>query len=338
MQKVVLTGATSSIGIAIIEKCIENNIEVLAIANRGSSNIKKIRKHSLVTIVEASLDELSPERFGNDNSLELAEANNEVCSGDLLKEKYKGAAFIHLAWASTGGDAARNLLVPQAMNIKYSLDAVDLAESLGCSVFVGAGSQAEYGRKNENLTEETKENPETAYGMAKLCAGQMTRLACQQKGIRHIWPRILSAYGPNCPDRTVVNYSLIELINDNSPKLTGCQQIWDFIYIDDVAKALLLLADKGVDGQIYVIGSGISKELKEYLIEMRQLLIEYKGKAVKELDLGANPYGPNTVMHLSCSIDKLRKDTGYEPDYSFEEGMKKTIEWMSSRCDIIVSK
>lgn len=62
--------------------------------------------------------------------------------------------------------------------------------------FVGAGSQAEYGRVNHALTPDTPCFPENGYGMAKLCAGQMSRVECEKLGLVHIWPRILSVYGP----------------------------------------------------------------------------------------------------------------------------------------------
>ena len=176
LTKVVITGATSSLGTALIEECIKQNIEIMAICNRNSRNIGKIANHELVTIIECELESFSD--FGLNDMDADWKLSNELKNYDV---------FIHLAWASTQGDAARNLLQPQAKNIQYALDAVDLAERLGCNVFVGAGSQAEYGRTNEILTEETACHPETAYGMAKLCAGQMTRLACKQKGIRHIW-------------------------------------------------------------------------------------------------------------------------------------------------------
>lgn len=305
IKSVVVTGASSSIGTAIIDECIKENIRVLAIVKPDSVNFNRINRAENVTVLECSLEEL--------NSIET-------------DEKYE--AFIHLAWAATAGDAARNLLIPQSMNIRYALEAVDLAKKLGCSVFVGSGSQAEYGRTDEILTESTAPNPETAYGMAKLCAGQMTRLSCSQKGIRHIWPRILSAYGPKCQTQSVINYILNELINDRIPSLSGGDQVWDFIYTGDVARALLLLADKGHDGEVYVIGSGKQRLLKEYFVEAAEVVKEKLGKKEASLGLGEKPYGPNTVMHLACNIDKLKKDVGFEINTDFSTGISNTIEWL----------
>ena len=307
MKKIVITGATSTIGLAMLELCIEQNIEVLAIINPVSTKIHRIPRSELITVRTCELSEVGQ-------------------MGVSTLGQYD--AFIHLAWVATAGDEERNKLEKQAANIQYSLAAVELAQRLGCEVFVGAGSQAEYGRKEEMLTETLEACPETAYGMAKLCAGQMTRLSCQQKGIRHIWPRILSTYGPGSQYRTVINYTICELLEGRSPSLTGGEQWWDFLYVKDAARAMLMLAEKGRDGEIYLVGQGQSDYLYHYLEIVRQTTEAYMGKQMPALGLGEKPYTEQTVMHLSCDIGKLKRDTGFVPTISFEEGIQKTIQWI----------
>jgi nucleoside-diphosphate-sugar epimerase len=299
INKVALTGATGTLGTAIIRDCIANGIKVIAFTNRGSVNEHRIPQSDLVTKVYCSLEEM--------HSLETGELRADV--------------FFHLAWGHTNR-AVRNILTPQVDNIKYSLDSVDLAHRLGCRVYVGAGSQAEYGRTNQVLIENTPVNPETAYGMAKLCSGQMTRLACKNKGIKHIWPRILSTYGPNTQDTTILNYTISSLLHGQKPLLTACEQIWDFLYVDDAARALMLLATKGRDGEIYCVSSGETRTLKEYV----SVVSEAIGGDI-EVGFGEVPYGENTVMHLEGDITKLRTETGFEPMVKFEDGILKTIEW-----------
>lgn len=303
IRSVVISGATSSIGVALVEQCISEHIKVLALVNPKSQNIKRIQSCLDVDIQECSLDDLATANIGGEYD-----------------------AFFHLAWKSTGGDLARNLILPQVDNVKYTLDAAKLAQKLGCRVFVGAGSQAEYGRTNEILTEDTACYPETAYGIAKLCAGQMSRLYCKQNGIKHVWPRILSSYGPNSQKQTVINYTINELLNDRSPSLSAGDQIWDFIYISDLARAMILLAQNGHDGEIYVIGSGKSRPLRSYLEEIRDII-----NPSLELGFGERSYTENTVMHLSCDITKLKTHTGFSVETDFETGIKKTIQWMSGK-------
>ena len=296
IQRVIISGATSSIGIALCEECVTNGIGVVAIIRPESSKCSLIPKSNLIEIVESELSDYDS-------------INSEGIHAD---------AFFHLAWASTDGAAARDNTYAQADNIQATLKAVELAERCNCKVFVGAGSQAEYGRTNEVLTGDTACNPETAYGMTKLCAGMLSRLMCRQKGIDHVWTRILSAYGPNCSKRTVISYTVDTLLRGEKPILSDGRQVWDFIYISDVARALLACARSGVSGKTYVIGYGKSKLLREYLEEARDIL-----SPGQDMGFGERPYNADAVMHLECDISELTADTGFFPTVDFEEGIRR---------------
>ena len=82
-----------------------------------------------------------------------------------------------------GSEQGRNDMITQVKNIQYTLDAVHVARMSGCKVFIGTGSQAEYGRVDTALKPDTPCFPENGYGMAKLCAGQMSRVECEKMGI-----------------------------------------------------------------------------------------------------------------------------------------------------------
>ena len=296
IQRVIISGATSSIGIALCEECVTNGIGVVAIIRPESSKCSLIPKSNLIEIVESELSDYDS-------------INSEGIHAD---------AFFHLAWASTDGAAARDNTYDQADNIQAILKAVELAERCKCKVFVGAGSQAEYGRTDEVLTGDTACKPETAYGMTKLCAGMLSRLMCRQKGIDHVWTRILSAYGPNCSKRTVISYTVDALLQGEKPVLSDGRQVWDFIYISDVARALLACARSGVSGKTYVIGYGKSKLLREFLEEVRDIL-----SPGQDMGFGERPYNADAVMHLECDISDLTADTGFVPTVDFEEGIQR---------------
>lgn len=296
IQRVIISGATSSIGIALCEECVTNGIGVVAIIRPESSKCSLIPKSNLIEIVESELSDYD----------------------SINSERIHADAFFHLAWASTDGAAARDNTYDQADNIQAILKAVELAERCKCKVFVGAGSQAEYGRTDEVLTGDTACKPETAYGMTKLCAGMLSRLMCRQKGIDHVWTRILSAYGPNCSKRTVISYTVDTLLQGEKPVLSDGRQVWDFIYISDVARALLACSRSGVSGKTYVIGYGKSKLLREFLEEVRDIL-----SPGQDMGFGERPYNADAVMHLECDISDLTADTGFVPTVDFEEGIQR---------------
>lgn len=296
IKKVIISGATSSIGIALCEECVTNGIGIVAIIRPGSSKRSFLPDSNLIEIIESELSDYAA----------------------IESEETKADAFFHLAWGSTNGAAARDNTYAQADNIQTTLKAVELAKRCNCKVFVGAGSQAEYGRTDEVLTGDTACKPETAYGMTKLCAGMLSRLMCRQKGIDHVWTRILSAYGPNCSKRTVISYTVDTLLQGEKPVLSDGRQVWDFIYISDVAKALLSCARSGVSGKTYVIGYGKSKLLREFLEEVRDIL-----SPGQDMGFGERPYNADAVMHLECDISDLTADTGFVPTVDFEEGIQR---------------
>ena len=114
-----------------------------------------------------------------------------------------------------------------------------------CKTFIGAGSQAEYGRYEGKLDADVPTFPENGYGMAKLCAGQMTRVQCEKYGISHIWTRILSVYGPYDGMNTMVMSLISHLLERKAFPCTKGEQVWDYLYSKNAAKMMYLLGEKG---------------------------------------------------------------------------------------------
>lgn len=299
MKRAVITGATGAVGTALIQELIKNNVETLVFCREGSARNSKIPESSLVTRKYCDLKELKTVQ--NDTG-----------------EDYD--VFYHFAWAGTTG-AARNNVHLQNQNVEYALDAVETAKRFGCHTFIGAGSQAEYGRVEGLLKPDTPAFPEMGYGIAKLCAGQMTRMQAHQLGMRHIWVRILSVYGPHDGSQSMVMSTINKLKAGEVPQFTKGEQMWDYLYSGDAARAFYLVGEKGVDGKIYVLGSGQARPLAEYIKEIRDVIAP--GGLVK---LGAIPYVSKQVMHLQADITDINMDTGWVPTTEFKQGIKSIWE------------
>lgn len=300
MRTAVITGPTGAVGTALIQKLAAEGVRVYAVVRKESGRIGNLPKDPLVVPVFLDLSRLS----------ELKEKIPEPCD-----------VFYHLGWAGTIG-AGRDDVYLQNQNVKYTLDAVRAAKELGCRRFVGAGSQAEYGRVEGLLRPDTPAVPETGYGMAKLCAGQMSRLICEQLEMEHIWVRILSVYGPYDGEKTMIMSAIRAFLQRETPEFTAGEQLWDYLYSKDAALALYLLGGKGVSGKTYCLGSGQARKLAEYITILRDSI-----HPSLPMKLGAVPYGEKQVMYLCADIAPLKKDTGFEPVYTFEEGIRETISW-----------
>lgn len=301
IEKALVTGPTGAVGISLIEELISQGISVTAVCRPNSERIKDIPEHKLVGIAECDLSNLA--------SLK-----------DKLSKDYD--VFYHFGWDGTYG-GSRQDMKRQANNIIYTLDAVRLAKDLGCKVFVGAGSQSEFGHVEGILHPDLPCDPDNGYGIAKLAAGRMSRIECKKLGIRHEWCRIVSLYGPHDAKYTMVMSGIIKMLNGERPQYTKGEQIWDYIYSKDAARAFRLAAEKGKDGAVYCFGTGQTRKLKDYIYAVRDAV-----DPSIDIGIGEIEYYPNQVMHLEADISNLTEDTGFIPMYSFEEGIKETVEWV----------
>ena len=301
-MKAIITGATGAVGMALIEELLARGAYVTVLCRQGSARSAQINESERLKKIDCSLDGM--------HSLDLGGGYD---------------VFFHLAWDGTTG-VQRNDMELQNKNVAYTLDAVRLAHRSGCSVFVGAGSQAECGRHEKPINSKTPAFPENGYGMAKLCAGQMSRGLCAQLGIRHEWARILSVYGKYDGERSLVMSTVAKLLRGERPSLTAGEQTWDFIYSADAARALADIAERGRDGAIYCIGSAKARPLREYVELIRDTV-----RPDASLGFGEIPYAEGQVMYLCADIDELTADTGFVPRVGFIEGIKETVEWYISK-------
>lgn len=312
------------IGTALVRYLLSCGIQVAALVRPGTQKTERLTgllmpdereknalKRGKLHIIRANLEELKEDRIFE----------------ELLLKTGGADAFFHLGWSGTFGES-RNDMYLQNQNVRYTLDAVQLAGKLGCRVFVGAGSQAEYGRvpEGEKLRADTPAFPENGYGIAKLCAGQMSRIACREQDICHIWMRILSVYGPWDTERTMVMSAINTLLAGGRPVFSKGEQLWDYLYARDAARALWLAAESGTDGRVYPLGSGQVRPLKEYIMLIRDAV-----EPTAEIGIGELPYQKRQVMYLCADIEQLTEDTGFVPEYTFEEGIRKTAAWQLER-------
>ena len=296
MKKIIITGCTGCVGSAVVRAALSKEYDVTCIVHKGSKRLGNLPKSENLHVVECDINEYST--LSLDGTYDV---------------------FIHMAWEKTFGDGRDDVDV-QLVNVQYTLDAVRLAKKSGCSVFMGAGSQAEYGIKNEALTGIMPVSPESGYGVAKYTSGKLAALLCKQLGMRFNWLRIVSTYGLNDAPYTLISYVINVLKASRSPELTKCEQIWDYNWCDDAGRAFIDVAEKGIDGKTYPLGSGKGRKLSEYIEDIRSIV-----NPKIELGFGKKEYYPHQPMYLVADISELTKDTGWKPKVPFKDGIKKIL-------------
>lgn len=317
MNRIVITGATSMIGAALVRECLASDVEVVAVIQTGSSKKDRLPEHEKLRIAECRLEELQelPQRI---RQLYTDPAGTPVFD-----------TFYHIAWGSTGANRDKSTEL-QSKNIFYTLEAVKAAKALGCTRFIGAGSQAEYGPCEQPVIgPDTPTRPVTPYGVSKLAAGALSRLLCKELSMEWIWPRIFSVYGIYEKENTMVSTALRTFLRGESGVFTPGEQIWDYLYSKDAGRACYLMGEKGRAGSVYCVGSGQGRPLKQYIQEMHRLAAP--GKTTP--GIGKKPYPAGKLTNLCADIRTLTEDTGFVPEYSFEDGILETIAWMDPEAD-----
>lgn len=297
MKKIILTGATSMLGLELIDECIQHGIIVTAIVRKNSQKIACLPNSPLIHTHECDLCDLA--------NLSITDSDYDV--------------FYHFAWDATA-NTQRYDVDSGYENIKYTLDALRLCSDIGCQRFVGAGSQAEYGRVNGTIAPYMKVSPDHAYGISKYAAGKLAAILAEQLDIEFIWTRIFSVYGVNDSPLTMISYLIDTLLKGQKPILTKCEQQWDYLYSKDAARALFLLGKKGRNQEVYNIGSGVARPLQEYVETIRDSIDH-----TLPLGIGAKDYAEHQVMYLCADISNLVRDTGFQPEISFEKGIQRIL-------------
>ena len=298
-MKYVVTGATSFIGLELLDYLLSQQHQVVAVCRPNSQGLSKIPAG-----VEIVTEEMSD--YGN-----------------LHREIERADVFVNLAWGGTGHDG-RNVQDVQRENVINTIAAMFAADKMGCQVFVEAGSQAEYGTVLECITEETPCHPFSEYGKAKLEVKERLFELSEQLGIKYIHLRIFSLFGENDHPWTLVMSSIDKMLRNEPVDLSPCTQNWNFLYVKDAVKQIIGLCNhamnsKAFQHEVYNIASDDTRMLKRFVEEMYSLT----GSA-SILNYGA--VKPANVVSLNPDMTKTESATGFISGYRFNEVINKIIE------------
>lgn len=296
-MRICITGANSFIGLPLVKKASSIGWEVVAVIRVGNE-----QKEYLANIPNVSVIELNLEDYGRLGQM--------VGSVDCT---------VLLAWNGTRGITRLDDDL-QRSNYEHNLNAVKSLVASGCKRIITAGSQAEYGIYNEEITEKTECKPNTAYGIYKVKLYEEAYKLCQEKGISLKEPRFFSLYGPGDYENTMIMSSIRDMLEDKPCMFTEAIQMWDYLYIEDAIEALLIICEKSCADGVYNFGSGDCRPLRDYIEEQKEIL-----GSNSELIFGAIPYSPAGIVSIQPSIEKLMSEVFWKPSTTFEMGIKKIV-------------
>ena len=214
-------------------------------------------------------------------------------------------------------NTARNDPV-QFANAEATCSLVKLAAKAGASVFIGIGSQAEYGPHESLISEDTPCRPTTLYGAAKLSALTGTQILAAETGMRHVWLRVFSLYGPGDHPGWMIPSVAKQMLSGTRPKLTQGMQTWDFLHVEDAARAVMATVSEAASG-VYNLASGLP-------VRIRTVIETLRDQCAPELELifGEIPFRPDQVMSMQVDISRLNA-LGGSPTISLQTGLSEFV-------------
>ena len=304
MNKVIVIGANGFLGNKLTRYLSEKSLSILAFVPKGFdySNVSSIPG---IKCIEFS--------FGNMNAL------------DTLDE-IKGVDTIYnMAWIGVNAKDRNNEEI-QLSNIQCNVEVVQFAKRNGIKRLVVPGSAAQYACSGRIIDGTGSPAPSDLYSAAKVATYYYCNTLCNLYGIELIWPLVTSIYGTGRDDNNLLSYVIKSFLKGEKPSTTKLEQRWDYLHVLDLIKALYLLGEKGIGGKIYPVGSGESKSLKEYVEIIRNLI-----NPGLPIGIGDLPYKTSRIDNQVLDINELKEDTGFNPNYTFSEGIQEVINFFKTR-------
>lgn len=300
MKKALVTGACGFVGGALVKELLKHDIKVIALIRHGSKD--RLPNSSLIDAFPFELE------------------NAAASLSEVPPDNYD--VFYHFAWSGSAGTSRADTQL-QLNNVQWTIDCLRMAKNIGCKRFVVAGSIMEHETMAAAYTQGNKPGLGYIYGGGKLIAHVMCMSVAADIGIELVWPEITNAYGPGELSPRMVNTTIRKCIKGENPQFTSGTQNYDFVFIDDVARAFYLIGEKGKPFHEYVIGSSTARPLREFLLEMKESIAPEL-----EFVFGDIPFTGIDLPLSKFDCSQTESDTGFRAEISFAEGTRRTMEWL----------
>jgi dTDP-glucose 4,6-dehydratase len=209
--------------------------------------------------------------------------------------------------------------------------------------FDTAGTSEEYGNPRESvahhhdfdeqggliLHERSPINPKSIYATSKVAADFLTMNYHDAFGVPGVVTRMFNNYGPRQNPRYVTGTIITQALMRETVELGQLDPLRDFCFCTDGVRGHLMVAARGIPGDVYVYGQGNNISMRDWADMILRVGREQGYWEAREVVSTADRFRPGAseVMALRVGYEKLNRETGWEPNVSWEDGVARTIAW-----------
>ncbi len=300
MKKAIVFGANGYIGASVVNKLLENKVEVLAVSRQSEYHFfQKFTERSLLTHLNLNSSEI----FSLPMKIkEINWAVGESC------------VFYNFSWSGIE-KLMDGTIENQLSNVAFISNSVKIASQLGCIKFINSGSIEEtlaevYLQNNWNSISYTLNN--SNYAVSKIAARNMCKLLGYLNKIDYVHTRLSAPIDENLSGTSYIVSVFNKILNGNEYDIPINSSLFDLIDLEDVANAYYLLGHYGKNKSDYFIGSGRPQKLVDYF--------EFFKNRMNNRETPLRNYD-----HIFFNSDLLFQDTGLDLSNSFNNLVDKIL-------------
>jgi UDP-glucose 4-epimerase len=310
-SKILVIGGAGFIGSHLVEQLLKEPVKQVVIFDnftRGTKgNIETALKDPRVTFFEGDIthpDLIDAAMQGCDYAFHLAALWLLHC------HEYPRAAF--------------------KVNIEGTFNVLEACLRHKIKRLVYSSSASVYGDALVSpMTEDHPYNNRTFYGATKIAGEHMARAFNARYGLNYVGLRYMNVYGPRQDYKgvyTSVIMKMLDRLDKNEPPVVygDGSQTYDFIFVEDTARANVCALKADTNDTFYNVGSGVGTTIKE----IAGLLLDITHS---NLQIKYEPSGPTFVTKRIGSTERAKKELGFQTTTDLRAGMKKLIEWRNAQ-------
>lgn len=316
MSRVLLTGGAGFIGSHVAERLIREGVEVCVVD---------------------SFDDFYDPQIKRDNIASAAShAGYELVEGDirdeaLLQRLLSGQggavdAVIHLAARAGVRPSLEQPALYMDVNIRGTMNVLEAARRANVPRVVMASSSSVYGNHREVPFRENAHlsRPISPYASTKLACEHMSYTYHHLYGLEVVNLRFFTVYGPRQRPEMAIHRFVDRIHRGEEITVFGRGTMRDYTYVDDIVDGVMASLCAPAGYEIYNLGNC-------RMVELEDLIETIEDAVGRPARISRMPQQPGDVNRTCADLEKSRRDLGYDPKVSIEEGVRRTVEWYRAR-------